>query len=64
MSYVDIRSIESFSVEVIDRILDLLQSVSIQINKYDDRKRKTTTNYLSTLLKQSNLRKLESNIKN
>ena len=44
--------------------LNLIKLFSIQINKYDNRRRKTSVNYLSTIVKQSNLRNLHLNIQN
>ena len=44
--------------------LNLLRSFSIRISKYDDRSRKTTVNYLSTIIKQVNFRRLYLNMNN
>ena len=44
--------------------LNLLTSCSLDIRKYDDRRRKTTHNYLSLILARPNLRKIELGIKN
>jgi hypothetical protein len=44
--------------------LNLLTSFSLDIRKYDDRRRKTTLHFLSFIMAQSSLRKIELNIKN
>ena len=44
--------------------LNLIKSFSIQIGKYDSRRRKTTVNHLSTVVNQPNLRNLHLNIQN
>ena len=44
--------------------LNFLRSFSIRISKYDDRSRKTTVDYLSTIVKQVNLRRLYLDVKN
>ena len=44
--------------------LNLVKSFSIQIGKYDSRRRKTTVNHLSTIVNQPNLRNLHLNIQN
>lgn len=41
-----------------------LQSLSIRIAKLDERKRKTTIDYLSIIVKQANLRKVQLNMSN
>ena len=43
---------------------NLLTSCSLDIRKYDDRRRKTTNNYLSLILARPNLRKVELGIRN
>ena len=44
--------------------LNLLRSFSIRISKYDDRSRKATVNYLSTIVKRVNFRRLYLDVKN
>ena len=62
---IDLDGIDEFQLNYLcQRInLNLLRSFSIRINKYDDRRRKTIVNYLSTVVKQTNLRYLYLNIK-
>ncbi|UJR07083.1 hypothetical protein I4U23_011371 [Adineta vaga] len=57
--------IEEFQMNMIlKRInLDLLKSFSLHIHKYDDRRAKTTLNFLSSIVTNSNIRNLELNIK-
>ncbi|CAF0859055.1 unnamed protein product [Rotaria sp. Silwood1] len=43
---------------------NFLTSFSLHIQEYDDRRKKTTLHFLSSILAQSNLRKVELNIKN
>ncbi|CAF1369931.1 unnamed protein product [Rotaria sordida] len=58
--------IEEFQLNMIlKRInLNLLTSFSLNIRQYDNRRKKTTSNFLSLILGQSNIRKIELNIKN
>ncbi|CAF3952343.1 unnamed protein product [Adineta steineri] len=44
--------------------LNFLTSFTLHIEKYDDRRKKTTLNFLSSIMAQSNLRKVELNIRN
>ena len=63
---VDLDGIDEFQLNYLfKRInLNLIKSFSIQIGKYDNRRRKTTVNHLSTIVKRTNLRKIHFNIKN
>ncbi|CAF0890956.1 unnamed protein product [Rotaria sordida] len=58
--------IEEFQLNIIlKRIhLNLLTSFSLHIQEYDNRRKKTTLNFLSSILAQSNLRKVELKIRN
>ena len=61
---IDLHGIEEFQLNYLfERInLDLLKSFSIQMKNYDNRRRKTTANHLSTIVKEGNLRNLHLNI--
>ena len=63
---IDLDGIEEFQLNYLcQRInLNLLRSFSIQMKKYDDRRRKTIVNYLSTVVNQPNLRYLYLNMNN
>ena len=63
---IHLDGIEEFQLNyLLKRIsLNLLQSFSIKIGKYDNRRKKTMVNHLSTIVKQSNLRNLHLNIQN
>ena len=63
---IDLDGIDEFQFNYLcQRInLNLLRSFSIRISKYDDRSRKATVNYLSTIFKQVNLRRLYLDVKN
>ncbi|CAF1382834.1 unnamed protein product [Rotaria sp. Silwood1] len=58
--------IEEFQLNMIlKRInLNLLNSFSLNIREYDNRRRNTTLSFLSSILTQSNLRNVELNIRN
>ncbi|CAF1126692.1 unnamed protein product [Rotaria sordida] len=57
--------IEEFQLNMILKRIDLnlLISFSLNIRKYDDRRKKTTLSFLSSIMAQSNLRKVELNMK-
>ena len=63
---IDLDGIDEFQLNYLFKRLNvnLLRSFSIRINQYDYRRRKTIVNYLSTVVKQTNLRNLYLNIKN
>ena len=63
---IDLDGIDEFQLNYLcKRInLNLLRSFSIRISEYDDRRRKTTVNYLSTIVKQINLRRLYLDVEN
>ncbi len=66
-----LRSINLFGIDelqlnmILKRInLKCLTSFSLHIQEYDGRRRKTTEHYLSSIMAQSTLRKVEFNVKN
>ena len=63
---IDLDEVDEFQLNYLfKRInLNLLKSFSIQMKNYDNRRRKTSVNYLSTIVKQSNLRNLHLYIQN
>ncbi len=61
----NLLGIDEFQLNMILKRIDLncLTSFSLHIQKYDDRRKKTTERYLSSIIVQSTLRKIELNIK-
>ena len=66
LHWIHLHGIEEFQLNYLFKRINLnhLRSVTIHLTKHDDRRRKTTTNHLSTIVQQCNLRTIEFNIQN